>query len=79
MNLASKYKIELPSIAKPVAGKTLVLESAKPKIRTGSATAMPASGPAMPMSINTRRSRVGARMRMTAPIVPKNPNGIGIK
>lgn len=45
---------------------------------TGSATANPARGPAIPMSKRARRSVIGARIRMNAPKVPKR-RGEGMK
>ena len=45
----------------------------------GTATAKPASGPAMPTSNNWRLRRIGWRIRMNAPSVPINVNGAGMK
>ncbi len=46
---------------------------------TGSATAMPASGPAAPMSSSASRERICPRIRITAPMVPSSEMGIGMK
>ena len=60
----------------PVARRTS--ERARPAIRTGIATAAPASGPAAPMSIRAFRSGNGDLRRISAPIVPGS-GGIGRK
>ena len=46
--------------------------------KVATATTNPAIGPAMPMSNNAARERIGALMRITAPRVPINV-GAGIK
>jgi hypothetical protein len=55
--------------------------SASPAMSTGSATTIPASGPATPMSNSVRRSNIGERIRMNAPMVPSRftAGGNGMK
>ncbi len=83
MNFAAKYRREFPSSdvnCLGEVGKVVKSESAKPKSKTGIATANPASGPAIPISRRTFLLRGGAFNLMKAPMVP-NPNieGKGMK
>ena len=52
-----------------------------PIMEAGSASAKPASGPAMPMSKSARRVVIGSLILMTAPNVPNRVKigGAGIK
>ena len=68
------YKSELPSIQPPGDSATSG-DSDSPYRITGMVTARPARGPAAPMSISLRRSRVTWRIPITAPMVPKPSNG----
>jgi hypothetical protein len=52
---------------------------ATPKINSGSATTNPAIGPAAAMSNNALRDGIAPRIRITAPSVPTNIGGPGMK
>ncbi len=56
----------------------MISECRMPHQLRGSATASPASGPLMAMSNSDLRSATPGCWKITAPIVPKGPIGIGM-
>ena len=53
----------------------ITLENAMPTASAGTRKTKPASGPAIPISKSARREKMGDRIRMNAPNVPKTGDG----